>query len=53
MFRNVSVTELAATRIKLSDLVSAGRMDEATAKKHMESAEMLAASGIILDLRIA
>jgi len=47
------ITALAATRIKLSDLVSIGRIDEETARKHMEDAETLAASGIILDLRVA
>ncbi len=47
------LAELAATRIKLSELVSIGRIDEETARKHMEDAETLAASGIILDLRVA
>ena len=44
-------TELGDVRTLLSDLVSAGRMDEATAKFQMESAENLAASGLDFEFR--
>ena len=44
-------TELGDVRTLLSDLVSAGRMDEATAKFQMESAESLTASGLDFEFR--
>jgi hypothetical protein len=44
-------TELGDVRKLLSDLVSAGRMDEATAKFQMESAEKLTASGMDFEFR--
>jgi hypothetical protein len=46
-----TATELGDVRKLLSDLVSAGRMDKATAKKQMESAEGLTASGMAFEFR--
>ncbi|MGY4364078.1 hypothetical protein ACVW1A_000143 [Bradyrhizobium sp. LB1.3] len=47
----VITAQLAANEELLASLVEAGRIDQATAAKHMMNAERLGASGIVLEFR--